>query len=109
MLSPYQRRAILDDSDEEEAAAAEQPRGKGPLVSESPVPETPHAAAIDLTEDPTPENQTPAPRAPSPVPIELSDSGAPWSCSASHGMSRKRCMCTRQACDRILAINACKT
>jgi hypothetical protein len=63
-----QRRAILDDSDEE-AATAPLPNRRQLLVSESPVPETP-CAAIDLT-----GNGTPTPAAATPIPIELNDSG----------------------------------
>ena len=63
-----QRRAILEDSDEE-AAAAPVPDRRQLLVSESPVPETPYPG-IDLT-----GNGAPTPVAATPIPIELSDSG----------------------------------
>ena len=63
-----QRRAILEDSDEE-AAAAPLPDRRQLLVSESPVPETPFPG-IDLT-----GNGAPTPAAATPIPIELTDSG----------------------------------
>jgi hypothetical protein len=63
-----QRRAILEDSDDDPVPAP-QTKNRQLLVSESPVPETPYAA-IDLT-----SNGAPTPAAASPIPIELSDSG----------------------------------
>lgn len=66
-LAHVQRRVVLDDSEEEEATAEPAARAT-PLVSDSPVPETPVVPgpqqAIDL-----------AGEQPSPVAIELSDEG----------------------------------